>query len=181
MTFWPVSCDISSFHKLAVRSGTLDFEEDSNGNPAGVKSAKWARPDLEIKLLKRAGPGQIVGATKREKAWGGLDLRKWQGGPGWLRYATGLYQSVNSLFLWNFCWYCCIGAYLLLDKLLSVDFVIVVVVVFYLVVMFNLVFISLHYAAVHCQCSVTYLQCFDLDSYLQLNCERGLWRCPVCK
>lgn len=25
------------------------------------------------------------------------------------------------------------------------------------------------------------LQCFDLESYLQLNCERGTWRCPVCK
>ena len=24
-------------------------------------------------------------------------------------------------------------------------------------------------------------QCFDLESYLQLNCERGQWRCPVCK
>ncbi|NXA55575.1 ZMIZ2 protein, partial [Nothocercus julius] len=24
------------------------------------------------------------------------------------------------------------------------------------------------------------LQCFDLESYLQLNCERGTWRCPVC-
>ncbi|XP_044945536.1 zinc finger MIZ domain-containing protein 2 isoform X5 [Mustela putorius furo] len=23
-------------------------------------------------------------------------------------------------------------------------------------------------------------QCFDLESYLQLNCERGTWRCPVC-
>eukprot|EP00071_Canis_lupus_P038661 XP_022272218.1 zinc finger MIZ domain-containing protein 2 [Canis lupus familiaris] len=22
--------------------------------------------------------------------------------------------------------------------------------------------------------------CFDLESYLQLNCERGTWRCPVC-
>lgn len=25
------------------------------------------------------------------------------------------------------------------------------------------------------------VQCFDLESYLQLNCERGTWRCPVCK
>lgn len=25
------------------------------------------------------------------------------------------------------------------------------------------------------------LQCFDLESYLKLNCERGTWRCPVCK
>ncbi|ESO89035.1 hypothetical protein LOTGIDRAFT_105887 [Lottia gigantea] len=25
-----------------------------------------------------------------------------------------------------------------------------------------------------------HIQCFDLDSYLQLNCERGTWRCPVC-
>jgi len=24
------------------------------------------------------------------------------------------------------------------------------------------------------------LQCFDLESYLQLNCDRGSWRCPVC-
>jgi len=24
-------------------------------------------------------------------------------------------------------------------------------------------------------------QCFDLESYLQLNCDRGSWRCPVCK
>jgi hypothetical protein len=27
--------------------------------------------------------------------------------------------------------------------------------------------------------SVIY-QCFDLESYLQLNSERGSWRCPVC-
>jgi len=26
-----------------------------------------------------------------------------------------------------------------------------------------------------------HIQCFDLESYLQLNAERGLWRCPVCK
>ena len=26
-----------------------------------------------------------------------------------------------------------------------------------------------------------HIQCFDLESYLQLNCERGQWRCPVCK
>ena len=32
-----------------------------------------------------------------------------------------------------------------------------------------------------CLCVHLYLQCFDLESYLQLNCERGLWRCPVCK
>ncbi|XP_008211364.1 zinc finger MIZ domain-containing protein 2 isoform X2 [Nasonia vitripennis] len=25
-----------------------------------------------------------------------------------------------------------------------------------------------------------HIQCFDLESYLQLNCERGNWRCPVC-
>ncbi|KAJ7417799.1 Zinc finger MIZ domain-containing protein 2 [Willisornis vidua] len=25
-----------------------------------------------------------------------------------------------------------------------------------------------------------HVQCFDLESYLQLNCERGTWRCPVC-
>uniref|UniRef100_A0A8C9AD33 Zinc finger MIZ-type containing 2 n=1 Tax=Prolemur simus TaxID=1328070 RepID=A0A8C9AD33_PROSS len=25
-----------------------------------------------------------------------------------------------------------------------------------------------------------HIQCFDLESYLQLNCERGTWRCPVC-
>uniref|UniRef100_A0A8K9XRN6 Zinc finger, MIZ-type containing 1a n=1 Tax=Oncorhynchus mykiss TaxID=8022 RepID=A0A8K9XRN6_ONCMY len=25
-----------------------------------------------------------------------------------------------------------------------------------------------------------HVQCFDLESYLQLNCERGMWRCPVC-
>ncbi|XP_054718942.1 zinc finger MIZ domain-containing protein 1-like isoform X2 [Uloborus diversus] len=25
-----------------------------------------------------------------------------------------------------------------------------------------------------------HIQCFDLESYLQLNCERGAWRCPVC-
>ncbi|XP_076461438.1 zinc finger MIZ domain-containing protein 1-like [Babylonia areolata] len=25
-----------------------------------------------------------------------------------------------------------------------------------------------------------HIQCFDLDSYLKLNCERGTWRCPVC-
>lgn len=26
-----------------------------------------------------------------------------------------------------------------------------------------------------------HIQCFDLESYLQMNCERGNWRCPVCK
>lgn len=26
-----------------------------------------------------------------------------------------------------------------------------------------------------------HIQCFDLESYLQLNCDRGAWRCPVCK
>ena len=26
-----------------------------------------------------------------------------------------------------------------------------------------------------------HIQCFDLESYLQMNCERGAWRCPVCK
>ncbi|XP_061084511.1 zinc finger MIZ domain-containing protein 1-like isoform X2 [Conger conger] len=25
-----------------------------------------------------------------------------------------------------------------------------------------------------------HVQCFDLETYLQLNCERGTWRCPVC-
>ncbi|XP_072342147.1 LOW QUALITY PROTEIN: zinc finger MIZ domain-containing protein 1-like [Scyliorhinus torazame] len=25
-----------------------------------------------------------------------------------------------------------------------------------------------------------HIQCFDLESYLQLNCDRGTWRCPVC-
>ncbi|ESN89878.1 hypothetical protein HELRODRAFT_194780 [Helobdella robusta] len=25
-----------------------------------------------------------------------------------------------------------------------------------------------------------HIQCFDLESYLQFNCERSLWRCPVC-
>ncbi|XP_037084007.1 zinc finger MIZ domain-containing protein 1-like [Pollicipes pollicipes] len=44
------------------------------------------------------------------------------------------------------------------------------------------------------KCSITYkritlparghdckhVQCFDLESYLQMNCERGAWRCPVC-
>ena len=25
------------------------------------------------------------------------------------------------------------------------------------------------------------LQCWDLESYLKLNCEKGLWKCPVCK
>uniref|UniRef100_A0A8C7HHP5 Zinc finger, MIZ-type containing 1a n=1 Tax=Oncorhynchus kisutch TaxID=8019 RepID=A0A8C7HHP5_ONCKI len=25
-----------------------------------------------------------------------------------------------------------------------------------------------------------HVQCFDLEWYLQLNCERGTWRCPVC-
>ncbi|XP_043087155.1 zinc finger MIZ domain-containing protein 1-like [Puntigrus tetrazona] len=25
-----------------------------------------------------------------------------------------------------------------------------------------------------------HVQCFDLESYLELNCERGTWRCPVC-
>ena len=26
-----------------------------------------------------------------------------------------------------------------------------------------------------------HIQCFDLESYLQLNTERGSWRCPVCR
>ena len=26
-----------------------------------------------------------------------------------------------------------------------------------------------------------HIPCFDLESYLQMNCERGAWRCPVCK
>ena len=26
-----------------------------------------------------------------------------------------------------------------------------------------------------------HIQCFDLESYLQLNCERGSWKCPVCR
>lgn len=26
-----------------------------------------------------------------------------------------------------------------------------------------------------------HVQCFDLESYLQMNCERANWRCPVCK
>lgn len=26
-----------------------------------------------------------------------------------------------------------------------------------------------------------HLTCFDLESYLQINCERGSWRCPICK
>ncbi|XP_055690592.1 zinc finger MIZ domain-containing protein 1 isoform X2 [Lutzomyia longipalpis] len=25
-----------------------------------------------------------------------------------------------------------------------------------------------------------HLACFDLESYLQINCERGSWRCPIC-
>uniref|UniRef100_A0A336MBF7 CSON008919 protein n=1 Tax=Culicoides sonorensis TaxID=179676 RepID=A0A336MBF7_CULSO len=25
-----------------------------------------------------------------------------------------------------------------------------------------------------------HIQCFDLETYLQVNCERGNWRCPVC-
>ncbi|XP_059144107.1 zinc finger MIZ domain-containing protein 1-like isoform X2 [Physella acuta] len=25
-----------------------------------------------------------------------------------------------------------------------------------------------------------HIQCFDLESYLQLNCDKGLWKCPVC-
>ncbi|KAG5679122.1 hypothetical protein PVAND_008714 [Polypedilum vanderplanki] len=25
-----------------------------------------------------------------------------------------------------------------------------------------------------------HIQCFDLEAYLQMNCERGNWRCPVC-
>ena len=26
-----------------------------------------------------------------------------------------------------------------------------------------------------------HIQCFDLESYLKLNVERGAWKCPVCK
>ncbi|XP_065568477.1 zinc finger MIZ domain-containing protein 1-like isoform X2 [Artemia franciscana] len=25
-----------------------------------------------------------------------------------------------------------------------------------------------------------HIQCFDLESYLQMNCDRGSWKCPVC-
>ena len=25
-----------------------------------------------------------------------------------------------------------------------------------------------------------HIHCFDLESYLKLNVERGLWKCPVC-
>jgi len=25
------------------------------------------------------------------------------------------------------------------------------------------------------------LQCFDLETYLRLNAERGLWTCPICE
>ncbi len=24
------------------------------------------------------------------------------------------------------------------------------------------------------------MQCFDLEAYLQMSCERGNWKCPVC-
>ena len=26
-----------------------------------------------------------------------------------------------------------------------------------------------------------HIQCWDLEAYLKLNCEKGLWKCPVCK
>ncbi|RUS85309.1 hypothetical protein EGW08_006910, partial [Elysia chlorotica] len=26
-----------------------------------------------------------------------------------------------------------------------------------------------------------HIQCFDLESYLKLNCDKGVWKCPVCK
>lgn len=26
-----------------------------------------------------------------------------------------------------------------------------------------------------------HIQCFDLENYLMLNCERGSWRCPECE
>ena len=25
-----------------------------------------------------------------------------------------------------------------------------------------------------------HIHCFDLESYLKLNVERGLWKCPIC-
>ena len=25
-----------------------------------------------------------------------------------------------------------------------------------------------------------HIQCFDLESYLQMNCDRSTWKCPVC-
>lgn len=25
-----------------------------------------------------------------------------------------------------------------------------------------------------------HLQCFDIESYLQMNCDRSAWKCPVC-
>ena len=28
--------------------------------------------------------------------------------------------------------------------------------------------------------TLTHSQCFDLEAYLQMNCERGTWKCPVC-
>jgi len=46
---------ISSFHKLTVRSGTVDFG-NANGNPAGVKSVKRAGPTSERAGL---GPGSV--------------------------------------------------------------------------------------------------------------------------
>ena len=38
---------------------------------------------------------------------------------------------------------------------------------------------SPHHAARQGQ-DCKHIQCFDLESYLQLNCERSAWRCPVC-
>ena len=32
-----------------------------------------------------------------------------------------------------------------------------------------------------CSCGVAWcVQCFDLEAYLQLNCERSNWKCPIC-
>ena len=29
-------------------------------------------------------------------------------------------------------------------------------------------------------CGFLCLQCFDLEAYLQMNCNRDTWKCPVC-
>ena len=29
-------------------------------------------------------------------------------------------------------------------------------------------------------CECRHIQCFDLESFLQMNCDRPSWRCPVC-
>ena len=84
MVAWSVSYDISSFLNPVVRSRTLYFEKNGNGNPAYVKSAK------------QTGRRNKVASTGRAEKWRGWD------GPNNFR---PLYRSDQDL--WDkigLCW-----------------------------------------------------------------------------